>query len=92
MIIGDFSNKGYDYVSYRLTLKGWDDKYLETDELAISNSIFAGCFTFDENGDIKSLDGDTYSKNEEVIWYEEWDNENEGIKKGLTVLVKTDWY
>lgn len=75
MIIGDLiKNKDYDYVSYRLILPDGGD-------------TFAGCFA-SKNDEIVPLDGDIYSKDEEVLSYEEWDNPEEGIKKGLTVVVK----
>lgn len=77
--IGDLiKNKDYDYISYRLTV---DDK---------SKSFFAGCFR-SENGKIISLDGDVYNLDEEVLRYEEWDEPEEGINKGLTVVVDYDW-
>lgn len=77
--IGDLiKNKDYDYISYRLTMI---DK---------SQSFFAGCFR-SENGKIISLDGDVYSLDEEVLRYEEWDKPEEGINKGLTVVVDYDW-
>lgn len=80
MKIGDLiENKDYDYVEYRLICP--DGK----------NDIFAGCFK-SENGEIISLDGDNYSKNEEVLNYEEWSNPKENIKNGLTVVIKTTWY
>lgn len=77
--IGDLiKDKDYDYISYRLTV---DDK---------SKSFFAGCFR-SENGKIISLDGDVYNLDEEVLRYEEWDEPEEGINKGLTVVVDYDW-
>ena len=78
MTIGDLiKNKDYDYVSYRLTLPDGSD-------------TFAGCFA-SKAGEILSLDGDTYSKDEEVLSYKEWDTPEEGIKNGLTVVVKADY-
>ena len=71
-------DKDYDYISYRLTMK---DK---------SESFFAGCFK-SENGKIIPLDGDVYSLDEEVLRYEEWSKPEEGIYKGLTVVVDYDW-
>lgn len=77
--IGDLiKDKDYDYISYRLTMK---DK---------SESFFAGCFK-SENGKIIPLDGDVYSLDEEVLRYEEWSKPEEGINKGLTVVVDYDW-
>lgn len=78
MAIGDLiKNKDYDYVSYRLTLPEGDD-------------TFAGCFK-SQNGEIIPLDGDSYSKDEEVLSYEEWDNPEKSIQNGLTVVVKVEW-
>ena len=70
-------DKDYDYISYRLTMI---DK---------NKSFFAGCFR-SENGKIISLDGDVYSLDEEVLRYEEWSKPEEGIYKGLTVVVDYD--
>ena len=78
MTIGDLiNNKDYDYVSYRLTLRDGSD-------------TFAGCFA-SKDGEIIPLDGDSYDKEEEVLSYEEWDKPEEGIKNGLTVVVKVEW-
>ena len=78
MIIGDLiKNKNYDYVEYRLTIPNGSD-------------IFAGCFK-SENGEIIPLDGDSYSKNEDVLNYEEWSNPKQDIQNGLTVVVKGEW-
>lgn len=52
--------------------------------------IFTGCFKA-ENGKIIPLDGDTYSLNEEVIRSEEWNNPEEGILNGFTVVVEGSW-
>lgn len=77
MTIGDLiKNKDYDYVSYRLTLQDGSD-------------TFAGCFAA-KDGEIISLDGDTYSMDERVLKYEEWNNPEEGIDKGLTIVVETE--
>ena len=78
MTIGNLiKNKNYDYVEYRLTILSDSD-------------IFAGCFK-SENGEIIPLDGDSYSKNEEVLSYGEWTQPEDGIDNGLTVVVKTEW-
>lgn len=77
--IGDLiKDQNYDYVSYRLTM---EDK---------NESIFAGCFKA-ENGKIIPLDGDVYGLDEEVLRYEEWNKPEEGIYKGLTIVVDCDW-
>ena len=78
MIISDLiKNKDYDYVSYRLTLPDGSD-------------IFAGCFA-SKGGEIISLDGDIYNKDEEILSYEEWTSPENDIQNGLTVVVKTEW-
>lgn len=89
-LISDFLADNYDYVSYRFTSVDWKDEYLNSDETVIEHSIFAGCFAIID-GSIVSLDGDTYSESEEVLWFETWSNEDENIKSGLTVLVKATY-
>lgn len=75
MTIGDLiKNKDYDYVSYRSMLHD-------------GGNVFAGCFA-SKDGEIISLDGDTYDKNEEVLRYKEWTQPEDGMKNGLTVVVK----
>lgn len=71
------SKKDYDFVSYRLliTPNNGEEPY----------DTFAGAFR-SESGKIIPLDGDTYSAEEEVVEYEEWTNEEEGITSGLTVI------
>ena len=34
---------------------------------------------------------DSYSKNEDVLNYEEWSNPKQDIQNGLTVVVKGEW-
>ena len=78
MMIGDLiKNKDYDYVSYRLTLPDGDD-------------TFAGCFS-SKGGEIISLDGDIYDKDEEVLSYEEWSSPEDNVRNGLTIVVKGEW-
>lgn len=88
--IKDFMTKNYDRVSYRFTSKNWTNDYLQSKEDIYKHSIFAGSFAI-KDCKIISLDGDTYSGNEEVLWSEEWNNEETGIKSGLTLLVQADW-
>lgn len=80
--IKDFLKRNYDYVEYRVTLPEYKGD--------LEDTIFAGCFKI-IGGKIISLDGDTYSESEEVIWSEEWSDEKEDIKHGLSVLVKGGW-
>lgn len=73
MTIGDLiKNKDYDYIEYRIMLPN-------------GNDIFAGCFS-SKSGEIISLDGDNYNKDEEILSYREWSNFKENIKNGLTVI------
>lgn len=81
LTIGDLiKNKDYDYVEYRYKIATSLTPIYEAD------SMFAGAFKT-VNGKIISLDGDNYSLDQEVILYEEWDDPEEGIKNGLTVVV-----
>ena len=73
-------NKDYDYVSYRLTVPS-NSEY---------DDIFAGCFR-SENGEIHSLDGDSYNELEEVLFYEEWTSPEDNVKNGLTIVCKGEW-
>ena len=78
MTIGDLiKKKDYDYVSYRLTLRDGSD-------------TFAGCFA-SKGGEIIPLDGDAYDKDEEVLSYEEWSNQEDNIQNGLTIIVNVEW-
>lgn len=47
---------------------------------------FSGVFKWEDNKLI-SLDGDTYSEKYEVIGYETWANEAEGVKSGLSIWI-----
>lgn len=59
-------------------------------KIDMADGTFAGCFKT-ENGKIISLDGDSYSLNEKVIASEEWEDEEENINNGLTVIVEGNW-
>ena len=79
MTVGDLiKKKDYDYISWRAVVS------ISPDE---EDDIFAGC-SKSENGELISLDGDTYSKNTEVLKYEEWEDSEEGIINGLTVFYR----
>ena len=78
MTIGDLiKNKDYDYVLYMLRLSD-------------GGNISAGCFA-SKDGEIISLDGDVYDKDEEVIGYKEWSQPEDNMENGLTVVVKGEW-
>jgi hypothetical protein len=81
LTIGDLIKiKDYDYVEYRYKIA------TSLTPIYKADSIFAGAFKT-VNGKIISLDGDNYSQDQEVILYEEWEDPEEGIKNGLTVVV-----
>lgn len=69
--------KDYDFISFRMKLP---EKYGGDD-------IFIGAAT-SKNGELISLDGDSYSKDCEIESFEEWSNEEENVKNGLTVVLK----
>ena len=78
------AGKDYDYVSYR----GYDEK--RNYPPATGNNTdgeFCGCFKV-VDGKIIPLDGDSYDDSEPVIATEEWTMLDDGIEKGLTVVVK----
>ena len=76
-VIGDLiKDKDYDYVAYIISWKEED--------------IFAGSFKT-EDGRIVPLDGDSYDLDEEVVRSKEWNNPDEGIENGLTVVVEGSW-
>lgn len=81
MTVGDLiKNKDYDYISWRITLP---------EKLGGGDTLFG--ITSSKNGELISLDGDTYSKEIEVLSYEEWDNPEEGIENGLTIVYEGEW-
>ena len=77
--IGDLiKNKDYDFISYRVTPpKGvWEE-----------DIFFGVCKS--QNGELISLDGDTYDESEEVVRWEEWSTDK--VSRGLTVVCEGDW-
>lgn len=79
MTVGDLiKNKDYDYISWRVTLP----------EKCGGGDTFSGACK-SENGELIPLDGDIYSKETEIISYEEWSNEE--VKNGLTIIYKGEW-
>lgn len=81
------AGKDYDYVSYC----GYDEK--RNYPPATGNNTdgeFCGCFKV-VDGKIIPLDGDSYDDSEPVIATEEWTMLDDGIEKGLTVVVEMDF-
>lgn len=79
MTIQDLINKkDYDYISYRVT----HPKFPE-------GVWFGTCHS--KNGELIPHDQDYYSPDEEVLDYEEWFDEDNGIYNGLDVLVGGKW-
>ena len=72
-------NKDYDYISYRLKIP--DDKVE-----FYGDSIFIGCAA-SKNGELISMDGDTYDKEDIVSEYKEWNKPEENIRNGLTIVI-----
>lgn len=82
------AGKNYDYVSYR----GYDEKRNSPPALP-DGSIegeFCGCFQV-VNGKIIPLDDDCYDASELVISSEEWTKPDNGIEKGLTIIVAIEF-
>lgn len=73
-------NKDYDHISVRVTAP---EGFKEED-------IFFG-ICHSEGGELISDDGDSYDPDEEVLRFEEWENEKRNIKSGLTVVLKGHW-
>lgn len=82
------AGKNFDYVSYR----GYDEK--RNFPPALSDGTiegeFCGCFKV-ANGKIIPLDGDSYDNDESVIAVEEWTKPDNGIEKGLTIIVEMEF-
>lgn len=79
--------KDFDYVSYR----GYDEeRNLPPATGNNTDGEFFGCFKV-TNGKIIPLDGDSYDDSEPVIAAEEWTMPDEGIEKGLTVIVAMEF-
>lgn len=82
------AGKNYDYVSYC----GYDEKRNSPPALpdGTIEGEFCGCFKV-ANGKISPLDGDSYDASELVISSEEWMKPDDGIKKGLTIIVAMEF-
>ena len=74
MTVGDLiDQKDYDYISWHIILP---------ESVGGGHTFFGACQS--ENGKLIPLDGDSYSRDTEVISYEEWSKGD--IKNGLTVV------
>lgn len=72
------SRKNYDYISIRKDVSGVTG--------VPEDDIFAGvCYS--KGGELFFHDGDNYSEDLEVLRYEEWSSEIEGVKSGLTIVI-----
>ena len=76
MKIKDLISKDYDCVIYCITHPNHPE------------GVFSGSFET-KDGVIYPHDQDYYSPDEDVLWYEEWSQDD--IPNGLTVLVETEW-
>lgn len=75
MTIGELiKDKDYDFIELRI----YDSK--------LHRNVFVGS-TKSENGDLISLDGDTYRKESEVLDYEEWSGKK--VKNAATIVCKS---
>ena len=80
MTVGDLiKNKDYDYIEWRAKLP---------ESIGGGDTFFGSCIS--KNGKLISLDGDSYSKDTEVISFEEWDYPEKNIKNGLTIVYEAD--
>ena len=72
------TNRDYDCIS----LRG-----IVPEKFGGGDVFFGKCKSI--NGELISLDGDTYDEKSEVISFQEWSNDN--IQHGLTVVCKEEW-
>lgn len=80
-----FRNQDYLIVELVNTIK------LVVDEKVLyGNGRFEGSFMW-INNEIMSLDGDSYDPDMTIYGYMEFSNMEEGVEKGLTILVGNDW-
>ena len=75
MTIGELiKDKDYDFIELRV----FDPE--------LHKSVFVGSAK-SENGDLISLDGDTYRKESEVLEYDEWSDKK--VKNAVTIVCKS---
>ena len=73
--------KDYDYISWRVTLP---------EKAGGGDTFFGACASVD--GKLIPLDGDSYDDEAKVLKYKEWSHPEDGIKSGLTVVIKGEWF
>lgn len=79
MTVSDLiKNKDYDYIEWRI---------MNPDRT--SDMLFG--ITSSKNGKLISLDGDSYCEDTEIISYKEWNNPDEEIQNGLTIIFEVEW-
>ena len=79
MTVGDLiAKKDYDLIEWRVT-----DVYGTFD----GDMLFGFCKSKD--GELISIDGDSYYKDEEVLSYEEWSTND--VPNGLTVVTEVEF-
>lgn len=78
--VGDLiQDEDYDLIEWRATTPpSWDEP----------DMLFGYCESI--NGELISLDGDTYSKGEVVVRYQKFRGGD--VENGLTVVVEAEWY
>ena len=81
MMIKDLiTKKDYDYIEWRTPLP----------ENLGGGDLFVG-ISKSQNGELISLDGDSYSENTPILSYEEWSDSKANITSGLTVVYESKW-
>ena len=80
------SKKDYEYIEFRYSTPD-DWPYLDEEE---HSEFWGSCHSI--NGELIPDDGDVYSQDEELVDWYEWSDEKYGIKNGLTVVEKGEWY
>lgn len=86
MTVGDLiKNKDYDRINWRMVVP----EHMR-DRFGGESHIFVG-IAASKGGRLISLDGDSYSRDAEVVMHREWNKPLEGIFNGLTVVTENDW-
>jgi len=81
MTLGDLiKKKDYDYISVRIDLPK------EISGCDKEDDFFAG-ICCSRTGVLISKDGDTYSADDEILRFEEWESKEHKIRHGLTVVL-----